>query len=98
MPRHFGVRERVPSSRTERSDLPPEIEQILARLAEIDARYETDRESLALWSGPAAIRKRLMARLGERHDHDRQPLVQRLADLQREVTVSMMFGPPGRVH
>jgi hypothetical protein len=65
----------------DRSDLAPEIQSTLAALAEVEARYESDRECLEGWSGSNAIRLRLLDHLEARHRQERQPLVQQLAAL-----------------
>ncbi len=53
----------------------------LAALADLEVQYEIDRERLEAWDGPEAIKKKFAAQLEERHQRDREPYVQRLADL-----------------
>lgn len=72
------------------SDLTPEIRDALAALAEIESRYEQDRERLEGWNGPRNIRRGLFNHLEARHRKERQPLVEHLAELyQRAMTASM---------
>ena len=73
------------------SGLSPEIQSALAVLSDIEARYESDRESLESWSGPEAIRKRLLDLLDARHKREREPLVQRLAELHQHTTFAQIF-------
>ncbi len=75
-----------------------EIEVALAELAELERCFDADRESLSQWSGPEAIKMRLMEQLEARHARDRQPLIQKLADLQREMTTARMFGSLASTH
>ena len=42
-------------------------------------------------AGPRALKERLLAQLEARHARERQPLVQRLADLQQQMTSATMF-------
>ena len=73
-------------------DLAPEIRMALTALADVEARYEDDRESLEGWSGPKAIRIRLLDRLELRHAQERQALVQQLAELYQQTTTNSLFG------
>ncbi len=73
------------------SDLTPEIQSTLAALADVETRYEIERERLDDLMGPTPLKTRLLARLEARHQGDRMPLVQRLADLQREMTAAMLL-------
>jgi hypothetical protein len=73
------------------SDLTPEMQSTLQALADVETRYCAERDSLEQWSGPWAVKKRLLAILESRHARERQPLVQRLADLQQEMTSARMF-------
>ena len=73
------------------SGLCPDIQSALAALSDIEARFESDRESLESWSGPEAIRKRLLDLLDARHTREREPLVQRLAELHQHTTFAQIF-------
>jgi hypothetical protein len=80
------------------SALNPEIQSALAVLSDIEARYESDREGLKGWSGPEAARERLLNRLEVRHQREREPLVQQLAELHQSLTFAAMFRSLHRVH
>ena len=53
-------------------DLLPKIQQILAILADLDRRYETDCYRLQNWSGPRVIKDRLLADLQQTHRANRE--------------------------
>jgi hypothetical protein len=80
------------------SGLSPEIRTTLAALSDMEARYESDREGLKGWSGPEAARERLLNRLEARHQREREPLVQQLAELHQSLTFAAMFRNLHRVH
>jgi hypothetical protein len=85
MPRSSAVpRSLAPSKQSpwHPDDLLGELQATLAALADLEVQYEMDRERLAAWDGPEAIKKRFTAQLEEHHQRDREPYVQRLADLQ----------------
>ncbi len=84
MPRSSAApRPLAPSSQAPWSpgDLLVELQSTLAALADIEVQYETDRERLEAWDGPEAIKTKFAAQLEERHQRDREPYVQRRADL-----------------
>ena len=69
-------------------DLLPELQIMLAALADLEVRYEKDREQLTAWQGPKAAKGRFAAQLEDRHQREREPYVQRLSDLQhRTITI-----------
>ena len=78
-------------SRPDGGALAAEVQRVLAVLSEIEACYESDREGLKGWSGPAAIRVRLSEHLEAHRAQEREPLVQRLADLHQQITTAAMF-------
>jgi hypothetical protein len=71
-------------------DLTPEMQSTLAALADVEDRFEADRECLAGWMGPEAVRQKLTAHLDARHAREREPLVQRLAELHQRRMASTM--------
>jgi hypothetical protein len=73
------------------SDLTPEIHGALQALADVEARYRVERDRLGQWSGPRALKERFLAQLEERYARERHPLIQRLANLQQEMTSAKMF-------
>ena len=78
-------------SQADRGALPPEIQEVLAALSEVEARYESELECLKGWSGPGAIRMRFIEQLEARHAEAREPLVQLLADLHQQITTAAML-------
>jgi hypothetical protein len=93
------VHEPVALSQPDRSALTAEIQRVLAALSEVEACYESDQDCLKGWSGPEAIKVRLVEHLDAHHAQAREPLVQRLADLHRQITMaSIIQGLGGSRH
>ena len=86
-----SVHEPAAQSQADRGVLPPEIQEVLAALSEVEARYESELECLKGWSGPEAIRVRFIEQLDARHAEAREPLVQLLADLHQKITTAAML-------
>jgi hypothetical protein len=86
-----SVRESVAPAGVREPDLTPEIHSTLRALADVETRYSAERDSLEQWLGPRGLKERLLAQLEARHARERQPLVQRLADLQQQMTSATMF-------
>ena len=78
-------------TRTDVDSLTSEIQAALAALADVETRYEADRAQVEQWTGPAAWKARLRAGVEAGHPREREPLVQRLAELHREMTAALMF-------
>ncbi len=78
-------------SQSDRGALTAEIQRVLAVLSAVEACYESDRECLKGWSGPEAIKVRLIEHLDTHHAQELEPLVQRLAELQQEITTASMI-------
>ena len=72
-------------------DLAPDIQSALTALEEVELRYESDRENLRRWCGPEAAGARLLDLLEVRHQREREPYVQRLAELHQQNTLASMF-------
>ena len=53
-------------------DLLPKIQQILAIMADLERRYETERYHLENWSGPKAIKARVLADLEQSYKANRE--------------------------
>ena len=83
--------ERVLQTRGTDSDLAPDIQSALTALEEVELRYEADRERLRTWCGPEAAKARLLNLLEVRHQREREPFVQRLAELHQHSTMASMF-------
>jgi len=65
-------------------DLLPQLQQTLATLADLQVRYEIERDYLEGWSGPAEVKDRLVAEWNQCHTANRERLVLSLAQLRRE--------------
>ncbi len=72
-------------------DLEPALQDALALLANIDAHYDAERERLDHWLGPDSVKARLSAQLAEAHRQEREPYVQRLAELHQRMMSLTMF-------
>lgn len=88
---HTRVHKPAALSQPDRGALSVEIQRVLAALSEVEACYESDRESLKGWSGPDAIRVRFTEQLDAHHAQEREPLVQRLAELHQQITMASLF-------
>jgi hypothetical protein len=85
------VHEPAALSQPDRSALTAEIQRVLAALSEVEACYESDQDCLKGWSGPEAIKVRLVEHLDAHHAQAREPLVQRLADLHQQITMASII-------
>ena len=65
-------------------DLLPQLQQTLGILADLQLRYEIEREYLEDWSGPGEVKDRLLAELDQCHRASRERLVACLEQLHRE--------------
>ena len=61
-----------------------QLQQALGTLADLQIRFEIERDYLEDWSGPVEVKDRLVVELNERHVANRGGLVSCLAQLQRE--------------
>jgi hypothetical protein len=64
------------------SDLLPQLPKLPAALADIETRYEMERERLEQGSGTEDEKQRLRAELETVWQRDREPIARRLAQLQ----------------
>ena len=71
-------------------DLTSAIQSALAALADVEVRYEADQAQVEQLTGPAAWKARLRAGVEARHLRAREPLVQRLSALHREMRSALM--------
>jgi hypothetical protein len=71
------------------SDLAPEIQVALAALADVETRYDIEREAIER-TGSEGEQEHLRHQLEERHHAERGPLVQRLAELQQIMAFALM--------
>ena len=59
-------------------ELLPRLQCTLATLADIEVRYEIERDYLESWSGPRDVKERLLAKLEQCRRADRERVVSRL--------------------
>jgi hypothetical protein len=71
------------------ADLTPELQATLADLADLETRYEIDREAIERTTRPAE-QVHLLDRLEKRRQAEREPLVQHLAELQQAMMFTLM--------
>ena len=64
-------------------NLLPQLQRTLAILADLETRYEIERDHLESWSGPREVKDRLLAKLEQHHRVDREPLVSCLEGLRQ---------------
>ena len=62
------------------------LQSTLASLADVDVRYEIERDYLEEWRGPDEVKRRLMAALEAGWRRDRVPIVGRLTRLQNQMS------------
>src|SRR3954470_24736731 len=65
-----------------RDDLLPALQSALSALADLETRYEMERDHLEGWSGPEEVKARLVAALEAGWRRDREPNLARLDRLQ----------------
>jgi hypothetical protein len=63
-------------------DLLPQLQQTLATLADLQLRYEIEREYLEGWSGPSEVKDYLLAELEQCHRANRERFVSCLEGLR----------------
>ena len=84
--RQGGTRMAVQDSQGEDTfypdDLLPKIQQVLAIMADLERRYETDRYHLENWSGPKAIKAHILANLEQSYKANRERYEVCLEDLR----------------
>jgi hypothetical protein len=78
---------------TYNDDILPDMQDALARLADLDMEFDLECSALDRLTVPEIVRQRLRRRLDRAHTEARQSHVSLLADLHQEMTFSTMFGP-----
>ena len=63
-------------------DLLPDLQRTLAALADIETRYEIERDCLERWSGPAEVKDHLLAELEQCHRANRERFTLQLERLR----------------
>jgi hypothetical protein len=79
-------------------DLLPQLQQTLGTLADLQVRYEIERDYLEGWSGPTEIKNHLVAELNQCHTANRERLVLCLAQLRRKARGSEPATPKRTDH
>ena len=64
-------------------DLLPDLQRTLAALADIETRYEIERDCLESWSGPAEVKDHLLAELEQCHRANRERFTLQLERLRQ---------------
>jgi hypothetical protein len=90
--------ERETSRAVHPEDLLPEIQSALAALADVDTHYRIEREHLERWFGPEEARDARLAELHRQHRRERAPLLQRLTELQEQMSGLCQAGFSCAVH
>ena len=72
-------------------DLGPLIQEELARLADVETRYEADLDRVLRRAKTSRVRDRAVRILAERHRREREPRVLRLAELHQRMMAVTMF-------
>jgi hypothetical protein len=101
MPRAFVSTETLvhtPPVPTYPEDLLPELQRVLAALADLDLRYEVERDHLEDWSGPEVVKQQLVAELEQSHTDEREPYAVRLAELKQQIVTRPLCGFNRIVH
>ena len=85
---HASAREH--STYADPVDLTSAIQSALAALVDVEVRYEAEQAKVEQLTGPATWKARLRAGVEARHLRAREPLVQRLSALHREMRSALM--------
>ncbi|HSP24227.1 MAG TPA: hypothetical protein VLQ65_03550 [Saliniramus sp.] len=72
-------------------DLQPALQHALALLADIDFRFEQERQKLAHWTAPESVKERLVDEIDREHQRAREPYVLMLAELHRRIMATMGY-------
>jgi hypothetical protein len=79
-------------------DLLPQLQYVLAALADLEVQYELARELLDEWSGPEMVKAQLFAGLEQHHRAQREPYARRLAELKQQLAALPLCGVRRVVH
>jgi septal ring factor EnvC (AmiA/AmiB activator) len=72
-------------------DLLDQLQATLAALADVEARYEREREHLKAGIEPETNTTQRLAELESRRRREREPCVQRLAELHRRMMATTVY-------
>src|SRR3954447_12561351 len=88
----------TPPVPTYREDLLPEMQQVLAALANLEVRIGIERECLDNWSGRQTLKAYLLAELEQEYRAKREPYVVRLTELKQQIATLPLCGVNRVVH
>lgn len=94
MPKHTPVLASDPVRPLYPDDLTPGLQEAMAMLADIEARYARKRDALDGFAGPEREKQRLCQDLEDWHRKTREPHAFRLAELHMRRLSLTMFRPP----
>jgi hypothetical protein len=77
---------------TYQEDLLPEMQEVLAALANLEVRIEIERECLDNWSGRETLKAYLLAELEQEYRAKREPFVVRLTELKQQIAAFPLSG------
>jgi hypothetical protein len=83
---------------TYQEDLLPEMQEVLAALANLEVRIGIERECLDNWSGQETLKAYLLAELEQEYRAKREPFVVRLAELKQQIATLPLCGVNRVVH
>lgn len=72
-------------------DLQPALQNTLRLLADIDFRFQQERQKLAYWTGPESIKESLSEEIDREHQRAREPYVLMLAELHRRIMATIGY-------
>jgi len=79
-------------------DLLPEMQQLLAILADLAIKHEIERDYLEDWSGPEEMKQQLVAELEQSHWAERELYAVRLTELKQRIAAFPLCGLNRIVH
>src|SRR3954452_16151993 len=88
----------TPPVPTYQEDLLPEMQHVLAALANLEVRIGIERECLDNWSGRETLKAYVLAELEQDYRAKREPFVVRLAELKQQIATLPLCGVNRVVH
>ena len=79
-------------------DLLPEVQSVLAALADLEIRYEIERDHLEDWSGPEEVKQQILDDLEQGYRAEREPYAVRLTELKQQIATLPLCGFNRVVH
>ena len=79
-------------------DLLPEMQQVLAALANLEVRIRIERECLDNWSGRETLKAYVLAELEQEYRAKREPYVVQLTELKQQIATLPLCGVNRVVH